>query len=209
MIKKTIRDYIVELQGVLSKIPLEEIERIVECIYLAFEEERSIFVFGNGGSAATASHFACDLNKGACHNLTKRVKVHCLNDNVPSMLAYANDASYDDVFVEQLKNFLKEDDVIIAISSSGNSKNIIKAIRYAREYGALTIGLAGGDGGLLCKNVHHCVVVPSTDIQKIEDVHLVFTHIMMKIMCEKFRNNQVVSAGLRKENKEPLKISKQ
>ena len=106
---------------------------------------------GNGGSGSTASHFACDINKGSCFELNKKFKVICLNDNMPTILAYANDLSYDKIFVEQLKNFLQEGDVVIGISGSGNSETVLQAVSYAKEHGARTVGLSGFDGGTLAR----------------------------------------------------------
>jgi len=146
---------------------------------------------GNGGSGATASHFACDMNKGACAGLPKRMKVICLNDNIPTLLAYANDTSYDDVFVEQLRNFLSCDDVVIGISCSGNSRNVIKAIRHANTLGATSIVLTGFDGGELARIANIPVVIAINDMQQVEDVHVILAHIRMRVLYEKLRERPV------------------
>ncbi len=125
----------------LGQVPLTNLEKVVEFLERAYQSENQIFVMGNGGSSSTASHFACDINKGTCGGEKKRFRVICPNDNVPTMLAYANDMSYDDVFVEQLKNFLKPDDVVVGISGSGNSKNVVKAIEYANANRATSVAL--------------------------------------------------------------------
>jgi D-sedoheptulose 7-phosphate isomerase len=157
----------------------------VHVILDAYENQRSIFIMGNGGSGATASHFACDINKGASSGLEKRFKVFCLNDNVPTMLAYANDNSYEDIFVEQLKNFLKPEDVIIGISGSGNSKNVIKAIQYANKNEAKSVALTGFDGGKLAEVAKISLTIPVNDMQKTEDVHFILIHMIMQILCKK------------------------
>ncbi len=138
---------------------------------------------GNGGSGTTASHFVCDINKGTCLELEKKFKVICLNDNMPTVLAYANDLSYERIFVEQLKNFLQPGDVVIGISGSGNSENIILAISYAREAGAKTIGLSGFDGGRLAQIVDIPFVAAINDMQKVEDVHMIVVHMLMQYLC--------------------------
>jgi len=185
MIKEFSLDYLNEIKSVLSDLPLEKFEEVVNLILNAYVEERQIFIMGNGGSGSTASHFACDINKGVCFGLNKRFKVICLNDNIPTMLAYANDVSYADIFVEQLKNFLKPNDLVIGISGSGNSENVLRAIRYANENGAYTIGFTGFDGGKLVTLAHASLVVPANDMQKVEDVHLILTHMLMQIAHKK------------------------
>lgn len=185
MIKEFSLDYLNEIKSVLDDLSLEKFEEIVNLILNAYVEERQIFIMGNGGSGSTASHFACDINKGVCFGLNKRFKVICLNDNIPTMLAYANDVSYADIFVEQLKNFLKPHDLVIGISASGNSENVLRAIRYANENGAETIGFTGFDGGKLADLAHTSLVVPANDMQKVEDVHLILTHMLMQIAHKK------------------------
>lgn len=160
--------------------PREKLELVAGVIRQARDNGKQIFVFGNGGSGAAASHFACDLNKGATVRGVQRTKVICLNDNVPTILAYANDVSYADIFVEQLKNFLMPGDLVFGISGSGNSENVLKAISYAKEFKAETIGLTGFDGGRLAGLAQISLVVPSHDMQIVEDLHLVALHILMR-----------------------------
>lgn len=136
---------------------------------------------GNGGSAATASHFACDLAKGTTMDnpsMRKRFKVTALTDNVPLLTAWANDIDYENMFVEQLKNLLEEGDLVIAISGSGNSKNVLKAVEYANTRAAKTVGLTGFEGGRLKDMVKECLIVPSNSIERIEDVHLILEHLL-------------------------------
>ena len=173
-------NYINELGDVLGNFPHDEFERIVDAFLEAYDNEKQIFVMGNGGSSSTASHLACDINKGVCSGLEKRFKVICLNDNIPTMLAYANDLSYEDVFLEQLKNYFQPGDVVVGISASGNSENVLKAITYAAQSGGRTIGLCGFQGGKLAKIVDIPLVVRSNDMQKVEDVHMVVVHMLMQ-----------------------------
>jgi len=141
-------------------------------------------LFGNGGSGSTASHFACDINKGVSYGHDKRFKVICLNDNIPTMLAYANDSSYDDIFIEQLKNFLSPGDVVFGISGSGNSENVMRAIEYGNSNGAKTLGFTGFEGGRLGKAAGLSINIASDDMQKIEDIHLILTHMIMQAFCK-------------------------
>ncbi len=175
-------NYIKQLQETLSKINFSEIDAVVSVLKTAKENGNSIYIFGNGGSASTASHFACDINKGVSYGYDKRFKVICLNDNLPTLLAYSNDVSYDVVFVEQLKNFLLPNDVVIGISGSGNSKNVVSAIEYANQNNAITIGITGYDGGMLKKNAKYSFNAAVNDMQVSEDLHMIWVHLMMKCL---------------------------
>jgi D-sedoheptulose 7-phosphate isomerase len=183
--KEFAKAYLEEEKKIFDDVPLANLEEAIKLLQVAYQDENQIFVMGNGGSGSTASHFACDINKGTCCHLNKRFRVVCLNDNVPTMLAYANDMSYDEVFVEQLKNFVRSGDVVIGISGSGNSRNVIKALEYANASGARSVAFTGFDGGQLAKVASVSVVIPSNDMQKVEDVHLILTHIIMQILCDK------------------------
>lgn len=174
------RSYLRDLKKIIEVFPHDKFDSVLQCLLEAYEENRLIFVMGNGGSGATASHFACDMNKGASLPSGRRFKVICLNDNIPTMLAYANDLSYDDVFIEQMKNFFQPEDVVMGISGSGNSDNVLKAISYASERGGKTIGLCGYSGGKLAKLVDIPFVIQSDDMQKIEDVHMIVVHMLMQ-----------------------------
>lgn len=184
MNEKLSLEYLDELKGLLDAFPHERFEEIAKTLLSVYDDERQIFIMGNGGSGSTASHFACDINKGCCFNIEKKFKVICLNDNVPTMLAYANDLSYDKVFVEQLKNFLQPGDVVIGISGSGNSENIIQAVSYAKENQAKTIGLTGFDGGRLAQLVDIPLIAAINDMQKVEDVHMIVVHMIMQYFCK-------------------------
>lgn len=177
-----INDYFIRLKQTFDELDLNSIEQFVRCIRGNMGKDAHIYVFGNGGSGATASHMVCDMNKGVCFGKEKRLKFHCLNDNVPTLMAYSNDVSYDSIFEEQLKNFLRPQDMVIGISGSGNSTNVIKAIQYANSLGAKTIGMTGFDGGQLKPLVALCIHVPINDMQKVEDIHLMIVHIAMQLL---------------------------
>ena len=183
------QNYINDLIHFLTLFPHDQFERLIDTLLSAYDDERKIFVMGNGGSAATASHWVCDINKGCSmnhnnNNNSKRFKMMCLNDNIATMLAYANDNSYDDIFIEQLRNYFSPGDVVIGISGSGNSNNVLKAIKYANDNGGITIGLCGFNGGKLHSIVHIPILANIHDMQKVEDVHTIITHMAMQRVCE-------------------------
>jgi len=166
-----------EMRRVAANLPYNLIDTVAAELLKAGQADQSIFLFGNGGSAALASHFACDLGKGTCQgNNGKRFRVLALTDNIPTMTAWANDSCYEDIFAEPLKNLMRRDDVAFAISGSGNSKNVLKALQVAREAGAVTLGFSGFQGGQMKALCDLCVVVPSDNMQIIEDLHLAMAH---------------------------------
>lgn len=181
-LKNEINAYFNKIKETLNNLDREELEILIRILLKAYNDNRQIFICGNGGSALTASHLVCDLNKGASYGRKKRFKTIALTDNVATIMAYANDISYDDVFAEQLKNFLKPGDVVIGISASGNSKNVIKAIKYANKNRGVTIGLSGYDGGRLKKIAKYSVHINKDDMQIVEDVHLIIGHLSMKVL---------------------------
>lgn len=183
MINQQYRDYCHGLKAALDAVSADAVEDFVQLLERACREDRQVFLMGNGGSGSTASHAACDLNKGVSFGREKRFRAICLNDNLPTLMAYANDLSYEDVFVEPLKNFLRPGDVVIGISGSGNSANVLRALDYANHQGAFTVGLSGFDGGKLARLVRMPLVVPVHDMQKIEDVHLIIFHVAMQALC--------------------------
>lgn len=176
------RDYISRLSTVLAEFDHSSFSLIVQMLLGAYYEGRQIFVAGNGGSASTASHFACDLNKGVSYGLEKRFRMISLPDCVPSVLAYANDVSYDSVFVEQLKNFYRPGDLVIGISGSGNSENVLRCIKYANENGGHSIGLCGFGGGKLSDMAEVALVARVNDMQKVEDIHMIIVHMLMQVL---------------------------
>jgi len=174
------KTYIEGLKKVLDAFDHEAFERLVSAFLEAYKADRRIFVMGNGGSASTASHWVCDINKGTCLNLDKRFKMICLNDSIPTMMAYANDLSYNEVFVEQLKNFFEPGDLVIGISGSGNSGNVLKAIDYANAHGGVTAGLCGYGGGKLKGMAQIPLHINIDDMQKTEDGHMIVVHMAMQ-----------------------------
>lgn len=173
-----IQGYISHLQGVLERLSLPAVRQSIDLVMQAYHADRQIFVIGNGGSASTASHIATDLGKGTSLPGTRRFRMISLTDNVATMTAWSNDVCYEDVFVEQLKNLVNPGDLVIAISASGNSENIIRAIRHAKAIGCKTIGWAGFGGGQLRRLADVSVVVDSHEYGPVEDVHLILNHIL-------------------------------
>ena len=182
MTELLINDYITELKQTLDNLDRGEILKFASILDEARLNGNKVFIFGNGGSGSTASHFACDINKGVSVGLDKRHRIIALTDNIPTMLAYSNDMSYDDVFVEQLKNFIEPGDVVVGISGSGNSKNIVKAIEFANTLNNLTVGITGYGGGKLRDIATFSVNANYNDMQISEDIHMMLVHVLMKIL---------------------------
>lgn len=182
MTEVVVNDYISQLKEALDNLDRGDILELARVLENARQNGNKVFIFGNGGSGSTASHFACDINKGVSLGLTKRHRIIALTDNIPTMLAYSNDLSFDDVFVEQLKNFLEPGDLVIGISGSGNSKNVIKAIEYANEKNNLTIGFTGFGGGKLRQISKLTVNANKNDMQISEDIHMILVHLLMKML---------------------------
>ncbi|MCX6044211.1 MAG: SIS domain-containing protein [Chloroflexi bacterium] len=172
------KQYVVDIKQTLDGLPWESIQEIVYLLHQARLSGKQVFVMGNGGSASTASHMACDLNKNTVAPNHPRFRVMALTDSMALFSACANDFSYEDVFAEQLENFVREGDVVVAISASGNSPNVLKAVKLARAHKAITIGWSGYDGGKLAGLVDFPVVVPSQSIEQIEDIHLMLEHMI-------------------------------
>lgn len=177
-----VRRYLDREAEVLGELDENEISRVMEILEKARISRKRVYVCGNGGSAATASHFVGDFNKGASMGLKKRHNFEALNDNTSMMMAVANDISYDDIFVEPLKNKLEEGDILIAISGNGNSENVVRAAEYANQHGAVTVGLVGYDGGRLKNIVQNCIHINIDNMQIVEDIHMVMDHVMMFIL---------------------------
>lgn len=182
-LKDFIKDYVKELKEILDAIDLKKIEQAIDILMDAYKAGRRVFILGNGGAASTSSHMACDLGKGTLARVydkkEKRLSVMSLTDNASLLTAYANDLTYDDIFIQQLKNLVEKDDLVIVLSGSGNSKNVIRAVRYAKESGAKTIGLLGfKTGGKLAKLVDCAIVAQSNHYGPVEDTHLILNHII-------------------------------
>ncbi|MDL2262837.1 SIS domain-containing protein [Bacteroidales bacterium OttesenSCG-928-I21] len=174
--------YFDKVKKAIEKVDVNQVNNLMNLLIDALQQEKQIFIMGNGGSAATASHFACDFNKGLSWNKQKRFKIICLNDNIPTLMAYSNDISYEEIFAEPLKNFFQKGDLIVGLSGSGNSKNILNAIEWGNENGGTTIGLTGYDGGKLKQIAKHCVHIDVQDMQVAEDLHMILDHCMMQIL---------------------------
>ena len=175
--------YLSRLSACLDSLDCDAIDHAVELVRQAWLDGRQIITFGNGGSAMTALHFMTDWNKMVHANTGKPFRGRTLLDNMGLISAYANDMSYADVFAEQIKNVAVKDDLVIAISGSGNSENVIRAIDAANEIGCVTLGLCGFNGGRLKERARHVLWVAANDMQLCEDAHAVFGHIVMKRLC--------------------------
>lgn len=169
----------------LEALDLQSVAAMEDAFAQAHQSGNRIFTMGNGGSGASASHAAGDFIKGASYGLDQRFKMICLNDNLPSMMAIANDIGWDDIFVEPLKNYVEPGDVVIGISGSGNSRNVLKAIAYAQSIGAVTIGMTGFSGGKLKSMVDISVHSPADDMEVAEDVHMAVFNMVKKGMMSR------------------------
>lgn len=179
--RNQIKDYISLEIETLKKLDIVAIDSAMQLIMEAYHNKKRIYIFGNGGSSATASHFQNDFNKGISEYVDTKFNFTCLNDNVATLMAIANDIGFEEVFRFQLINKLEEDDLIIAISGSGNSKNVINAVEYAKERGNKIIGMTGYDGGKLKQLSDVSLHVDVMSMQVTEDVHMVFDHLIMSI----------------------------
>ncbi|WP_297425207.1 SIS domain-containing protein [Clostridium sp.] len=186
-----IDEYFNELTEVMKKVDKYQINAVMKKLVEVNQRGGCIYIFGNGGSASTASHFVVDFNKGVSEKLSKKFKFICLNDNIPSLTAISNDMNYSQVFKFQLQNYLTEKDIVIGISGSGNSENVVQAVKYANEYGVETIVLIGYDGGELKKCAKYYIHVPINDMQKVEDIHMVLDHMMMKILKDYLESDYI------------------
>jgi len=170
--------YLDEVSNILHRLPQDQIAEIIRTLELARMDGKHIFLIGNGGSAATASHFANDLLKSTVTEGKPRMKVFALTDNIPIMMAYANDCGYETIFAEQLDALAEPGDVLVAFSGSGRSPNVIRAMDLARERGLTTIGVTGRDGGEMQERCDICLIAPCQPMEQIEDVHVVLCHLM-------------------------------
>jgi D-sedoheptulose 7-phosphate isomerase len=168
----------------IDTIDLEKVNRAIEILIQARDEGRRIFVCGNGGSASTASHFVCDMVKGASFNREKRFRIMALTDSLPTITAYSNDVGYECVFVEQLKNFAEPGDVVVAISGSGNSPNVLRAVEYGNSIGCRTIALSGRNGGRLGPLAELNIQASNPHMGRIEDVHMIVMHMICYYFME-------------------------
>ena len=181
-------NYFNRLKNVIDSLNSNEFDSALDLIYEAWQNGKQIITLGNGGSSMTALHFITDWNKMIYLSSNKSFKGRSLVDNMGLIMAYGNDISFDDIFIEQLKNILDPGDLVIAISGSGNSENVIRAVNFANENGAKTLGLCGFDGGKLKNIAQNKIWVNVNDMQVTEDLHSIFGHIVMQTFC-KSKNN--------------------
>ena len=184
------KDYLLAVQDVLAHLDHQVVDGMIDVIWRGYEEGRTLFVFGNGGSAALASHFACDIGKGTIAGRAKRLKTIALTDNVALITAWANDKAYEEIFSEQLESLAEKGDIALAISGSGNSPNVIRGLEAGRRLGVQTLVLTGFAGGRAKTLADLCLIVPSDSMQHIEDAHLCATHaIFLAIRQRMMLNN--------------------
>jgi D-sedoheptulose 7-phosphate isomerase len=176
--------YLAAQKAALDSIPLDAVARLIERLRRAVNEERQIFVFGNGGSAANSSHFATDLGKGSSDKIGKRFRVTSINDNVSWITALGNDYAYEDVFVRQLENYARPGDFVLALSVSGNSPNVVKAVDWAQKHGVFTAALVGGKRGRLAEIADEAIVIDSTHYGRAEDAHMAICHMLCYAFME-------------------------
>lgn len=191
---KPIKGYLSDMKKITEAMPVEAIDKGVELLFAAWQEGNQIFICGNGGSASTATHFACDLSKTTIVEGKPRFKAYCLNDNIPLMSALINDEGFDNLFYEQLKDRFQKDDVLICISVHGGagkdkaglwSQNLLKAMQYAEESGGKTIGFSGFDGGPMKDIADVCITVPANSTPHVESFHLALEHLICSCLKEK------------------------
>lgn len=180
--RNNIKQYQKKLLQSIENLEIDSIEQIANIFLKARKEGKVIYTMGNGGSGSTASHMVCDIIKGCSYNRKEKFKIFCLNDNISTILAYSNDVSYDVIFEEQLKNILNDGDIVLAISGSGNSKNIINAVKYAKAKNAFVVGFTGYDGGMLKKLSDISLNANINDMQISEDIHVIVMHILYTLL---------------------------
>ena len=186
----SIESYLAELEVVVRGISRQDVQAVADRLFEAWRRRQSVYLIGNGGSAATAAHMMNDLNKFTAIGDLPRFRALALTDNIPYLTAIANDQAYADIFVESLKNFLRPDDVVVAISGSGNSPNIVKAVEYARAQGATVIGFCGSPGGRLAQLANLKVVIPSPKITQQEDGHMILDHAIATALRERIEREE-------------------
>jgi D-sedoheptulose 7-phosphate isomerase len=183
---KSSQHYFEQLLQIIPRMPFGLVDRASQLLFHAYEARRTIFTFGNGGSASLATHMACDLGKGTSSpEISQRVRVIALTDNIPLLTAWANDSSYDDIFAEQLRNLGRSGDIALAISGSGNSPNVLKGLQAARQLGMITMGIGGFGGGRMKALCDLSVIVPSDNMQFVEDLHLSIAHCIFSLLKQK------------------------
>jgi D-sedoheptulose 7-phosphate isomerase len=192
--KEWIAGYLAAQKATLDSIPVDAVDALVQRFQQALREDRQIFVFGNGGSAANASHFATDLGKGASDRLDRRFRVLSLNDNVSWMTALGNDYAYEDLFARQLMNYARAGDLVLTLSVSGNSPNLVKALEWSRKNGLHTIALVGAKRGRMAELAHQVIVINDTHYGRVEDAQMGICH----MLCYAFMENPALGTEFQK-----------
>ena len=177
-----LKEYCEREIAVINNLNMNSINQVMNILETARLEEKNIFICGNGGSAATASHYCCDFNKGVSENQEKKYNFECLNDNIPTLMALSNDIGYEEIFRFPLKNKMKSGDILIGISGSGNSKNVVNAMEYAKSIGGTTIAIVGYSGGKMKKIADYNIHVNINNMQISEDIHMMLDHMMMYVL---------------------------
>lgn len=183
-VKQFVKAYVDDLASVVQRLDVDALQRAVDCLRAARDEGRTIYTCGNGGSASIASEMVVDIIKGASLGKEKRFRIIGLADSISTITAYANDVSYESVFVEQLKNWAQAGDVLIAISGSGNSPNVLQAVEYANQVGCTTIGCTSGESGRLRQLATLPLLVPSRHMGRLEDCFYAMTHVLCYAFIE-------------------------
>jgi D-sedoheptulose 7-phosphate isomerase len=186
------QSYLAEVSDIANKLDRNAIDSAIKILFQAWKNDNQVFTLGNGGSASTATHFACDLNKWVSDKTERKFRAFALVDNIPLVSALTNDNGFSEIYSDQLKNFFRKGDVVVAISVHGGSgsdkagpwsQNLLKAVKYAKDHDGKVVGLAGFDGGVLRTAADACIVVPADSTPHVEGMHLVLTH----LMCEQLR----------------------
>jgi len=187
-------EYLDEVKEIAASLDRSDIDSVIEILYSAWKDDKQVFVIGNGGSASTSTHFACDLNKWVSDEAERKFRAFALVDNIPLMSALTNDNGWSDVYSEQLRNFFRKGDVLVAISVHGGSgsdkagpwsQNLLKAVKYAKDNGGKVVGLSGFDGGVLKTAADACVIVPANSTRHVEGMHLILTHLISEQLRER------------------------
>ena len=182
--RQKLQAYLDQEIRVIQSLDLDAVNSVMNVLEEARLSNRHIFICGNGGSAATASHYCCDFNKGISENQKQKYHFECLNDNIPTMMAVANDISYDEIFRFPLRSKMTPSDILIGISGSGNSRNVVNAMEYAKSIGGTTIAIVGYSGGRLREIADQCIHVQIDHMQIAEDLHMILDHMMMSVLSQ-------------------------
>jgi D-sedoheptulose 7-phosphate isomerase len=205
-VRNFITEYLSTVEGILHQVDPQKLEEIIDTMYGAYREDRQIFLMGNGGGAATSTHFTCDLNKTAIVPGKRRMRAISLVDNIALVTAWANDTNYTNIFGEQLANFARPGDLVIGFTASGMSVNIVNGLALANELGCETIAFVGFDGGTAGAIAKHVLHIKSSSYQHIEDVHLLLCHVITNALQDRARNDDdLAAAGLGDEVQERVR----